>query len=158
MPQSFADTPAAEMKTYPVIELSGHALDCAVEVALGHQVVCRRHYLLAAGVTLEEVLLNKGAVLDPSRAQYTALHRMRLVTPHSSSWSLGGTFIDAEKVMFYSAGQDGVVAYFARSGKSGLTAPGPDHLVAAARLRALAVLGSQVSLPVALVEEQKATA
>lgn len=158
MPRSFEHTPADEMKTYPVAELAGSALDAAVDLALGHTVVYRPHYLVAHGITLKQALWAGASVVDPERLKYTPLHQLSPVTAHSSDWLAAGPAIDAEKVMFYSPDKDTVVAYFARSGTSGPSASGPDHLVAAARLRVLAVLGPEISLPVALVESEKGPA
>lgn len=158
MPRAFEHTPADEMKAYPVAELAGGALDAAVELALGHTVVYRPHYLVAHGITLKQLLWAGASVVDPERLKYAPPHHFRPVKGHSSDWLAAGPAIDAEEVMFYSPVKGTVVAYFARSGPSGPSASGPNHLVAAARLRVLSVLGPEVPLPVALVEGEKAPA
>lgn len=63
------------------------------------------------------------------------------------NWALSGPIVDREGIMFQSAGDDGIMAYFKATGTAGVTATGKDHLTAALRAYIIKRMGRTVELP-----------
>lgn len=69
----------------------------------------------------------------------------------TTSWAQGGELIGSHEILFQGVVDGGYLAYFRRTGTSGVTGDGDTHLVAAVRCILKGQLGEHADVPVELL-------
>ena len=65
----------------------------------------------------------------------------------STDWSQGGPIIEREAILFHPAANQRFMAFFRKTGTSGIVGFGETHLIAAMRAYVASKLGDEVEIP-----------
>ena len=69
-----------------------------------------------------------------------------IYTP-STNWSQGGPIIEREAILFHPAANQRFMAFFRKTGTSGIVGFGETHLIAAMRCLVASKLGDEIEIP-----------
>jgi hypothetical protein len=129
-------------------ELTGAALDYAVAMAEGHNVVSRHAFLREHGVTYKAFFEQPdlGAIHKPGMERYLPQFALDPIPPYSSDWTAGGPLLEREIEEFHRE-PDG--SFWAATPKH--AARGPTLLIAGMRAFVGDRLGAEVDIPVELM-------